>query len=92
MGWKIGLVLNGFASRKILLTYGLERHEVAKELVRMDRRLVEIYAGLEKQSVDDFSSDAATNWLFTLHKFQAANYAVGNIPPNTDPMLSQFLT
>ncbi|KAG6856429.1 hypothetical protein H0H87_004555 [Tephrocybe sp. NHM501043] len=73
LAWKMGLVLNGIASPQIMSTYGLERHAVAKELVQMDRRLVEIYAGLEKQSVDNFSG--ASEWLSTLHSFQASHYA-----------------
>ncbi|KAF5377824.1 hypothetical protein D9615_006786 [Tricholomella constricta] len=73
LAWKMGLVLKGMALPQILSTYEQERHAVAKDLVRMDRRLVEIYAGLEKQSIDDFSG--AAEWLSTLHSFQAANYA-----------------
>ncbi|GLB38786.1 putative phenol hydroxylase, C-terminal dimerisation domain [Lyophyllum shimeji] len=73
LAWKMGLVLKGMAVPQILSTYELERHGVAKELIQMDRRLVEIYAGLEKQSIDDFSN--AAEWLSTLHTFQAANYA-----------------
>ncbi|KAG6915141.1 hypothetical protein DXG01_013080 [Tephrocybe rancida] len=73
LGWKMGLVLKGVALPQILSSYGLERHSVAKELVQMDRRLVEIYAGLEKQSIDNFSG--ASEWLTTLHTFQASHYA-----------------
>ncbi|KAG5635589.1 hypothetical protein H0H81_010717 [Sphagnurus paluster] len=73
LAWKMGLVLQGMALPQILATYELERHGVAKDLIHMDRRLVEIYAGLEKQSIDDFSG--AAEWLSTLHNFQAANYA-----------------
>ncbi|KAG6888118.1 hypothetical protein C0995_010627 [Termitomyces sp. Mi166 len=73
LAWKMGLVLKGVAVTQILSTYGLERHGVAKELIQMDRRLVEIYAGLEKQSIDDFTD--ASGWLSTLHTFQASHYA-----------------
>ncbi|KAG6826241.1 hypothetical protein H0H92_000593 [Tricholoma furcatifolium] len=73
LGWKIGLVLKGVMRDHILSTYGLERHSVAKELIQMDRKLVEIYAGLEKQSIDNFSG--ASEWLRTLHTFQASHYA-----------------
>ncbi|KAG6807631.1 hypothetical protein H0H93_001336, partial [Arthromyces matolae] len=73
LAWKMALVLKGIAVPQVLSTYGPERHGVAKELVQMDRRLVEIYAGLEKQSKDNFSD--ASEWLSTLHRFQAANYA-----------------
>ncbi|KAG5644325.1 hypothetical protein DXG03_008683 [Asterophora parasitica] len=73
LAWKMGLVLKGVALPQILSTYEQERHIVATDLINMDRRLVEIYAGLEKQSIDDFSD--AAEWLHTLHTFQAANYA-----------------
>ncbi|KAG6875173.1 hypothetical protein C0992_004904, partial [Termitomyces sp. T32_za158] len=73
LAWKMGLVLKGVVVPQILSTYGLERHGVAKELVQMDRRLVEIYAGLEKQSIDHYSD--TTEWLSTLHTFQASHYA-----------------
>ncbi|KAF8059572.1 FAD binding domain-containing protein [Lyophyllum atratum] len=73
LAWKMGLVLKGTALPQILSTYEQERHAVAKDLIHMDRMLVEIYAGLEKQSIDDFSN--AAEWLSILHAFQAANYA-----------------
>lgn len=73
LAWKMGLVLKGMAHPQILSTYEQERHGVAKDLIQMDRRLVEIYAGLEKQSIENFSN--AAEWLSTLHTFQAANYA-----------------
>ncbi|KAG6884832.1 hypothetical protein C0993_007953 [Termitomyces sp. T159_Od127] len=73
LAWKMGLVLKGVAIPQILTTYGLERRSVAKELVNMDRRLVEIYAGLEKQSIDHYSD--TSEWLSTLHTFQASHYA-----------------
>lgn len=76
LAWKVGLVLKGVALSQILSTYGLERHGVAKELVQMDRRLVEIYAGLEKQSIDNYTD--ASEWLSTLHTFQASHYAVSS--------------
>ena len=74
LAWKMGLVIKGVAIPQILSTYHLERHGVARELVQMDRRLVEIYAGLEKQSIDNFND--ASDWLSTLHTFQASHYAV----------------
>ncbi|KAG6864885.1 hypothetical protein C0991_006572 [Blastosporella zonata] len=73
LAWKMALVLKGVALPQIMSTYGLERHSVARELVQMDRRLVEIYAGLEQQSIDNFSG--ASEWLSTLHTFQASHYA-----------------
>ncbi|KAF8074087.1 FAD binding domain-containing protein [Lyophyllum atratum] len=73
LAWKMGLVLKGIAFPQILSTYEQERHAVAKDLIHMDRMLVEIYAGLEKQSIDDFSN--AAEWLSILQAFQAANYA-----------------
>ncbi|KDQ51273.1 hypothetical protein JAAARDRAFT_185320 [Jaapia argillacea MUCL 33604] len=73
--WKIAMVLKGIAKPNILSTYAFERHAVAKQLVTMDRRLVELYAGLEKQTMSDFSSDEATEWLTKLRLFQASNYA-----------------
>lgn len=76
LAWKIALVVQGHGSPKILTTYSLERQAVGLELVQMDRQLVELYAGLEQQSMLDFSSEAATDWLSRLHSFQAKNYAV----------------
>ncbi|KAI0055304.1 hypothetical protein BV25DRAFT_1843048 [Artomyces pyxidatus] len=75
LGWKLGLVLNGLAKPDVLSTYESERYAVAKYLIEMDRKLVELYAGLEKQTMEDFSSDEAGEWLERLRLFQAANYA-----------------
>ncbi|EPQ54395.1 hypothetical protein GLOTRDRAFT_76869 [Gloeophyllum trabeum ATCC 11539] len=75
LGWKLALVLRGAAKPEVLSTYASERHKVAQELVRMDRRLVELYAGLEKQTMNDFSGDEAADWLHRLRLYQAANYA-----------------
>lgn len=76
LGWKLGLVLRGDARPEILSTYASERHAVAKQLIDMDRQLVCLYAGLEQQTVDNFSSDACAEWLQKLGTFQASNYAV----------------
>ncbi|KAA1469648.1 FAD/NAD(P)-binding domain-containing protein [Dentipellis sp. KUC8613] len=75
LGWKLGLVLQGRSTPDILTTYASERHNVAKYLIDMDRKLVELYAGLEKQTMENFSSDEAGAWLERLRLFQAANYA-----------------
>ncbi|KAI0051414.1 FAD/NAD(P)-binding domain-containing protein [Auriscalpium vulgare] len=75
LGWKLGLVLNGLAKPGVLSTYASERFEVARYLIEMDRKLVQLYAGLEKQTMEDFSSEEAGEWLERLRLFQAANYA-----------------
>jgi phenol 2-monooxygenase len=41
--WKLGSVITGALDSSILNTYQLERHPVAEELLKMDRRLVEAY-------------------------------------------------
>ncbi|KAJ7595097.1 FAD binding domain-containing protein [Mycena floridula] len=73
--WKLALVLKGYAQPQILQTYAVERQAVGEELVAMDRQLVQLYAGLEKQSAKEFSSEATTQWLRKLHQFQVANSA-----------------
>ncbi|KAF9567998.1 hypothetical protein CPC08DRAFT_702816, partial [Agrocybe pediades] len=75
LAWKLGLVLRGEAQPSILSTYASERHSVAKELIDMDRQLVNIYADLEKQNIDNFASEETAAWLKKLQMFQAANYA-----------------
>ncbi|KAI0043506.1 FAD/NAD(P)-binding domain-containing protein [Auriscalpium vulgare] len=75
LGWKLGMVLNGIAKPGVLSTYSSERLGVASYLIEMDRKLVQLYAGLEKQTLQDFSSEEAREWLDNLRLFQAANYA-----------------
>ncbi|TFK52668.1 hypothetical protein OE88DRAFT_1658051 [Heliocybe sulcata] len=75
LGWKLALVLRGAAKPEILKTYASERHKVAQDLIGMDRKLVELYAGLEKQTMNDFGGDEAAGWLHNLRMFQASNYA-----------------
>ncbi|KZT25444.1 hypothetical protein NEOLEDRAFT_1114768 [Neolentinus lepideus HHB14362 ss-1] len=75
LGWKLALVLRGEANPEVLSTYASERHKVALELIGMDRKLVELYAGLEKQTMNDFSGEEAAGWLHKLRLFQASNYA-----------------
>ncbi|KAL6233624.1 hypothetical protein BDW75DRAFT_184867 [Aspergillus navahoensis] len=41
--WKLGSVITGVLSPKILETYELERHPVAEELMKMDSELVRTY-------------------------------------------------
>ncbi|KAL4737667.1 FAD binding domain-containing protein [Aspergillus similis] len=41
--WKLGSVITGVLSPKILETYELERHPVAEELMKMDSKLVQTY-------------------------------------------------
>ncbi|KAL4983049.1 FAD binding domain-containing protein [Aspergillus falconensis] len=41
--WKLGSVITGVLSPKILGTYELERHPVAEKLMKMDSELVETY-------------------------------------------------
>ncbi|KAL4899370.1 hypothetical protein BDW74DRAFT_163547 [Aspergillus multicolor] len=41
--WKLGSVITGALSPKILETYELERHPIAEELMRMDSELVQTY-------------------------------------------------
>ncbi|KAL4974682.1 FAD binding domain-containing protein [Aspergillus desertorum] len=41
--WKLGSVITGVLSPKILETYELERHRVAEELMKMDSELVQTY-------------------------------------------------
>ncbi|KAL4758317.1 FAD binding domain-containing protein [Aspergillus foveolatus] len=41
--WKLGSVITGVLSPKILETYELERHPVAEELMKMDCKLVQTY-------------------------------------------------
>ncbi|KAI0036585.1 FAD binding domain-containing protein [Vararia minispora EC-137] len=73
--WKLSLVLKGVARPEILATYASERHGVAEDLVNMDRQLVKLYAGLEKQTTENFSSQEACDWLNRLFQFQATNFA-----------------
>ena len=47
--WKLGYVAKGLADPAILDTYAGERFTVAEKLIRIDRTLVAMYAGLERE-------------------------------------------
>ncbi|KAL1742576.1 FAD binding domain-containing protein [Schizophyllum fasciatum] len=70
--WKLAYVAKGLADHKTLATYASERYTVAEKLINIDRTLVAMYAGLEKQSVADvdLASEKAAEWLERLHKYQ----------------------
>ena len=49
--WKLGYVAKGLADPAILNTYAGERFTVAEKLIRIDRTLVAMYAGLEREGM-----------------------------------------
>ncbi|KAL1734208.1 FAD binding domain-containing protein [Schizophyllum commune] len=79
--WKLGYVAKGLADPAILDTYAGERFTVAEKLIRIDRTLVAMYAGLEREGVAGAGQAAepngaqdeeekAADWLQRLHKYQ----------------------
>ncbi|KAI5824351.1 FAD/NAD(P)-binding domain-containing protein [Schizophyllum commune Tattone D] len=62
--WKLGYVAKGLADPAILDTYAGERFTVAEKLIRIDRTLVAMYAGLEREGrarVGEEAANAQTN-------------------------------
>ena len=56
LGWKLGAVLRGRAGPELLTTYSDERHAVADELIRFDRKLATL---MTSRAGDDPQDDAA---------------------------------
>jgi 2-polyprenyl-6-methoxyphenol hydroxylase-like FAD-dependent oxidoreductase len=54
LGWKLASVLRGRCSPRILRTYSVERHSVAKELIEFDRKWATMFSAPPK---DSFNAD-----------------------------------
>ena len=88
--WKLGYVAKGLADPAILNTYAGERFTVAEKLIRIDRTLVAMYAGLEREGMagvgengeksggqgGEEGEEKAADWLQRLHKYQMSYAAV----------------
>lgn len=44
LGWKLAMVIQGFAKRDILSTYEMERMKIAKELIEFDQKLSKLWS------------------------------------------------
>ncbi len=53
LGWKIGAVLNGTASRAILKTYQSERRRIAQDLIAFDHKFSRLFSGRPAKDVMD---------------------------------------
>ncbi|KAI1391801.1 FAD binding domain-containing protein [Hypoxylon trugodes] len=56
LGWKLGSVITGVASPKILSTYNDERHHVAKTLIDLDKEMTGFYSNGPSKESEDYQS------------------------------------
>ena len=56
LGWKLASVLRGQCYPKLLHTYSVERHDVAKELIDFDRKFADMFSVQPKGKMDPAGS------------------------------------
>jgi phenol 2-monooxygenase len=52
LGWKLASVIQGRAAARILSTYSMERHAIAKELIEFDRKFAGMFSARPKTAFD----------------------------------------
>ena len=70
LGWKIGAVINGTASRAILKTYQSERRRVAQDLIAFDHRFSRLFSG---RPAKDAADEAGISMAEFKEAFQKGN-------------------
>ncbi|OQV03397.1 FAD binding domain-containing protein [Cladophialophora immunda] len=55
LGWKLSSVIKGRAKRSLLDTYGLERRQIAQELIAFDQQFSRLFSGRPTSEVADES-------------------------------------
>ncbi|KAF3939089.1 hypothetical protein ABW19_dt0209976 [Dactylella cylindrospora] len=75
LGWKIGMVVRGQATREILKTYPTERRQIAKDLIAFDQKFSKLFSGRPAKDVSDETGISLTEFRNVFH--QGAVFAAG---------------
>ncbi|KAF3923050.1 hypothetical protein ABW20_dc0104966 [Dactylellina cionopaga] len=75
LGWKIGLVVRGQASREILKTYPTERQQIARDLIKFDQKFSKLFSGRPAKDVSDETGISMDEFRKVFH--QGAVFAAG---------------
>ncbi|KAF3921252.1 hypothetical protein ABW21_db0205835 [Orbilia brochopaga] len=75
LGWKIGLVVRGQATRSILKTYAAERQQIAKDLIAFDQKFSKLFSGRPAKDVSDETGISLEEFRKVFH--QGAIFAAG---------------
>ncbi|KAK6531736.1 hypothetical protein TWF694_002911 [Orbilia ellipsospora] len=75
LGWKIGLVARGQATREILKTYATERQQIARDLIAFDQKFSKLFSGRPAKDVSDETGISLEEFRNVFHK--GAVFAAG---------------
>ncbi|KAJ6258552.1 hypothetical protein Dda_6596 [Drechslerella dactyloides] len=75
LGWKIGLVVRGQATRDILKTYASERQQIARDLIAFDQKFSKLFSGRPAKDVSDETGISLEEFRSVFH--QGAVFAAG---------------
>ncbi|EPS45902.1 hypothetical protein H072_107 [Dactylellina haptotyla CBS 200.50] len=75
LGWKIGLVARGQATREILKTYPTERQQIARDLIAFDQKFSKLFSGRPAKDVSDETGISLEEFRKVFH--QGAVFAAG---------------